>query len=255
MDHNKVAEYVSGSWYDYGAGDAKSLHPWEGETKPNYTGPKPPYESMVGDNKKYSWLKSPRYDGNSMEVGPLARMLVAYGSGVKPVVDTVNLVLKTLGVGPEALFSTLGRTAARGVETLVLAQAVEGLVDALAANIKRGDYKVHNGEKWDPSKWPSEAKGFGFFEAPRGALGHWIRIKDGAIANYQVVVPSTWNGSPRDANGKRGAWEEALIGTPVANPEQPVEILRTVHSFDPCMACAVHVVDTEGREMVKVKVS
>ena len=255
MDHNKVAEYVSGSWYDYGAGDAKSLHPWEGETKPNYTGPKPPYESMVGDNKKYSWLKSPRYDGNSMEVGPLARMLVAYGSGVKPVVDTVNLVLKTLGVGPEALFSTLGRTAARGVETLVLAQAVEGWVDALAANIKRGDYKVHNGEKWDPSKWPSEAKGFGFFEAPRGALGHLIRIKDGAIANYQVVVPSTWNGSPRDANGKRGAWEEALIGTPVANPEQPVEILRTVHSFDPCMACAVHVVDTEGREMVKVKVS
>ncbi|CAG0945663.1 hydrogenase, group If [Anaerolineae bacterium] len=255
MDHQKVAEYISNSWYDYGAGDAKPLHPWDGETKPNYTGPKPPYESFVGDGKKYSWLKAPRYDGNAMEVGPLARMLVSYASGVKPVVDTVNLVLKTLGVGAEALFSTLGRTAARGVETLVLAQQLEGWVDALAVNIKRGDYKVHNGDKWDPSKWPSEAKGFGFLEAPRGALGHWVRIKNGAIENYQCVVPSTWNGSPRDANGKRGAWEEALVGTPVANPEQPIEILRTVHSFDPCMACSVHVVDTQGHEVTKIKVS
>ncbi|MBI5029190.1 MAG: nickel-dependent hydrogenase large subunit [Chloroflexi bacterium] len=254
MDHQKVAEYVAHSWYDYGAGDAKALHPWDGETQPHYTGPKPPYESMVGDNPKYSWLKAPRYDGNAMEVGPLARMLVSYASGVKPVVDTVNLVLKTLGVGAEALFSTLGRTAARGVETLVLAQQLEGWVDALAANIKRGDLKVHNGEKWDPSKWPAEAKGWGFLEAPRGALGHWVSIKNGAINNYQCVVPSTWNGSPRDANGKRGAWEEALIGTPVANVDQPVEILRTVHSFDPCMACSVHVVDTSGRELTKVRV-
>ncbi len=255
MDHQKVAEYVTHSWYEYGTGDATPLHPWEGETHPKYTGPQPPYDSMVGDGAKYSWLKAPRYDGNAMEVGPLARMLVAYASGVKPVVDTVNLVLKTLGVGPEALFSTLGRTAARGIETLVLAQQLEGWVDQLAANIQRGDLKVHNGEKWDPSKWPTEAKGWGFLEAPRGALGHWVRIKNGAIENYQCVVPSTWNGSPRDANGKRGAWEEALVGTPVADPERPVEILRTVHSFDPCMACAVHVVDTRGRQVTKIKVA
>lgn len=254
MDHQKVSEYVTHSWYDYGGGDGRGLHPWDGETSPRYTGPKPPYDSMVGDNPKYSWLKAPRYDGNAMEVGPLARMLIAYASGVKPVVDTVNLVLKTLGVGAEALFSTLGRTAARGVETLVLAQQLEGWLDALAANIKRGDLKVHNGEKWDPSKWAPEAKGFGFFEAPRGALGHWVRIKDGAIVNYQAVVPSTWNGSPRDANNKRGAWEEALVGTPVVDPERPIEILRTVHSFDPCMACAVHVVDTNRREVTRIKV-
>ena len=254
MDQQKVSEYVTHSWYDYAGGDGKGLHPWDGETAPHYSGPQPPYDSMVGDGAKYSWLKAPRYDGNAMEVGPLARMLVAYAWGVKPVVDTVNLVLKTLGVDASALFSTLGRTAARGVETLVLAQQLDGWVDALAANIKRGDLKIHNGDKWDPSKWPSEAKGFGFFEAPRGALGHWVRIKDGAIANYQAVVPSTWNGSPRDANGKRGAWEEALVGTPVSDPERPIEILRTVHSFDPCMACAVHVVDTGGREVTRIKV-
>ncbi|MGB8647748.1 MAG: nickel-dependent hydrogenase large subunit [Anaerolineae bacterium] len=255
MDHQKVAEYVSHSWYDYGGGDSASLHPWSGETKPHYTGPQAPFDSaMVSDGAKYSWLKSPRYDSNAMEVGPLARMLVAYASGVKPVQDAVNLVLKTLGVGPEALFSTLGRTAARGVETLVLAQTVESWVDNLAENIRRGDYKIHNGDKWDPSKWPAEAKGFGFLEAPRGALGHWVQIKDGAIANYQCVVPSTWNGSPRDVNGKRGAWEEALVGTPVSDPERPLEVLRTVHSFDPCMACSVHIIDTTGAEITSVKI-
>ncbi len=255
MDHQKVAEYVSHSWYDYAGGDGVSRHPWDGETKPHYTGPQPPFDSMVGDGQKYSWLKAPRYDNNAMEVGPLARMLVAYASGVKPVVDTVNLVLKSLGVGPEALFSTLGRTGARGVETLVLAQQLEGWVDALAENIKRGDLKIHNGEKWEPSKWKVPAQGFGFFEAPRGSLGHWVRIDEkGAISNYQCVVPSTWNGSPRDANGKRGAWEEALVGNPVSDPERPIEILRTVHSFDPCMACAVHVVDTRRRELTRIKV-
>jgi len=254
MDHKKVAEYVTHSWYDYGAGDGKALHPWDGETNPKYSGPTPPFDSMVGDNPKYSWLKAPRYDGNAMEVGPLARMLVAYASGVQPVVDTVNDVLKKLNVPATVLFSTLGRTAARGVETLVLARQLEGWLGNLAANIKRGDLKVHNGDKWEPSKWPSTAQGWGFLEAPRGALGHWVKIKDQKIENYQCVVPSTWNGSPRDASGKRGAWEEALIGTPVANVDQPIEILRTVHSFDPCMACAVHVVDTSGREVTQVKV-
>ena len=120
--------------------------------------------------------------------------------------------------------------------------------------MKKGDYRIHNGDKWEPSSWPREAKGFGFHEAPRGCLGHWIHIKDGKIANYQCVVPSTWNGSPRDAKGQRGPYEASLIGTPVADPNKPVEILRTVHSFDPCMACAVHVVDPEGKELTRIKV-
>jgi [NiFe] hydrogenase large subunit/hydrogenase large subunit len=255
MDHKKIAEYVTHSWYNYDGGDGTPLHPWDGQTAPKYTGPKPPYESMVSDGEKYTWLKAPRYDGHAMEVGPLARMLVAYASGVQPVVDTVNLVLKTLDVGPAALFSTLGRTAARGVETLVIAHQLEAWLDQLAQNMKRGDLRIHNSDKWDPSTWPDEARGFGFFEAPRGALGHWVHIKDGAILNYQAVVPSTWNGSPRDAGGQRGAWEQALVGTPVSNPEQPIEILRTVHSFDPCMACAVHVVDMTGRKLTRIKVA
>ena len=189
-----------------------------------------------------------------MEVGPLARMLVAYGSGHERVQAVVNSVLEKLGVGPAALFSTLGRVAARGIETLVTAEKVTDWLNELANNMKRGDLKIHSGEKWDPSEWPAEARGYGFHEAPRGALGHWINIKNGKIANYQCVVPSTWNGSPRDASDQRGPYEASLIGTPVANIDQPVEILRTIHSFDPCMACAVHVVDPDGNEVTRIKV-
>ena len=188
-----------------------------------------------------------------MEVGPLARMLVAYGSGHKRVKEVVDLVLKKLGVGPAALFSTLGRVAARGIETLVTAEMLSVWLDELIANIKKGDYKVHNGEKWEPSSWPKEAQGYGLHEAP-GALGHWVKIKNGKIENYQCVVPSTWNGSPRDAKGQKGLMSQPLIGTPVADPNKPVEILRTIHSFDPCMACAVHVVDSRGKEFVKIRV-
>jgi hydrogenase large subunit len=190
-----------------------------------------------------------------MEVGPLARMLVAYASGHARVKEVVNGVLQKLGVGPAALFSTLGRVAARGIETLVTAERSLGWLDELAGNMKAGDLRIHIGDKWDPASWPKEAKGWGFYEAPRGALGHWVRIKDGAIANYQCVVPSTWNGSPRDAKGQRGAYEAALLGTPVADPERPVEILRVVHSFDPCMACAVHVVDARRKELTRIQVA
>jgi len=189
-----------------------------------------------------------------MEVGPLARMLVAYASGHKRVKEVVDMVLKKLGVGPAALFSTLGRVAARGVETLVTAEMLSVWIHELAENMKRGDLRIHNGEKWEPSTWPTEAKGYGLYEAPRGALGHWIRIKDKKILNYQCVVPSTWNGSPRDAKGRKGPYESALIGTPVADPDKPVEILRTIHSFDPCMACAVHVMDPYGKEVTRIKV-
>ena len=189
-----------------------------------------------------------------MEVGPLARLLVGYGSGHKQVQDAVNGVLGKLSVGPEALFSTLGRTAARGIECLLISQETPKWLDQLIENIAKGDYSAHNGEKWDPAGWPKEASGYGWHEAPRGALGHWIRIRDQKILNYQAVVPSTWNASPRDARGARGPYEAALVGTPVADPEKPLEILRTVHSFDPCLACAVHLLDVEGKEMVKVEV-
>jgi [NiFe] hydrogenase large subunit/hydrogenase large subunit len=253
MDEKKIAEYISHSWYNYTTGDDKGLHPYDGETNDNYTGPKPPYDFLDTDNK-YSWVKSPRYMDQPMEVGPLARILVAYVGGVPEVQDAVNLVLNRLGAPASALFSTLGRTAARAIDCLVLAQKNESWLNELAVNMGRGILDVHNGEKWDPSTWPKEeVMGFGWHEAPRGALGHWIRIKDGKIANFQAVVPSTWNAGPRDPMGQRGPYEEALIGTPIADPKKPVEILRTIHSFDPCLACAVHVLDGNGSEIIKVK--
>jgi [NiFe] hydrogenase large subunit/hydrogenase large subunit len=252
FDHNKVTESVTHSWYEYAGGDGKALHPFSGETKPKYTGPNPPYERL-DINSKYSWLKSPRYDGEPMEVGPLARMLVSYASGHKKVKDAVDGVLKKLGVGPAALFSTLGRVAARAIETQLLADKMGEWIDELAANMGRGELRIHDNSKWDPSTWPKDARGAGFHEAPRGSLGHWVGIDNGAIANYQCVVPSTWNAGPRDSNGKRGPYEQALLGTPVSNAEQPLEILRTVHSFDPCMACGVHVVDATRREIAKVR--
>ncbi len=253
FDAGKVTEYIAHSWYDYEQGDTAALHPSKGETAPNYTGPAPPYERLDTD-KKYSWLKSPRYADEPMEVGPLARMLVAYVSGQPRVKALVDGALKALGVGPEALFSTLGRVAARGIETQVLAEKMDEWVDALAANMAAGDLRIHDTSKWDPASWPAEAMGAGFHEAPRGALAHWVNIGSGLIQNYQCVVPSTWNAGPRDAKGRRGPYEEALIGTPVADAERPIEILRTVHSFDPCMACGVHVVDTTRRTLASVRV-
>lgn len=253
VDHQKITEYVDHSWYEYSGGAGKALHPWEGESEAKYSGPKPPYEHL-DTNAKYSWVKAPRYEDRPMEVGPLARMLVAYASGHKPVKDAVDGVLGKLGVGPEALFSTLGRTAARGVDCLVIAREMPKWHDQLMANIGKGDFATHNDEKWDPSTWPGESSGYGWHEAPRGALGHWIRIRDRKILSYQAVVPSTWNASPRDGKGARGPYEAALVGTPMADPNKPLEILRTVHSFDPCLACAVHVLDLKGKELVKVDV-
>jgi hydrogenase large subunit len=252
VDQNKVAEYVTRSWYSY---DDESLakQPWEGETRPEYTGPTAPQEPL-DTSGKYSWIKAPRYDGKAMEVGPLARMLVAYASGHEQVRTYVDDALSALGVGPEALFSTLGRTAARCIETVVLAEQLVAWTDELATNIGNGDFRIHELDHWDPSTWPAEAAGWGWAEAPRGSLGHWVRIKNAAIENYQCVVPSTWNGSPRDASGQPGAYEAALVGTPVADLEKPVEILRTVHSFDPCMACAVHVLKPGRREVLRIRV-
>jgi len=255
VDHAKISEQIAHSWYDYSVGDERALNPFRGETSPHYTGPKPPYERL-DVTKKYSWLKSPRYDDAPMEVGPLARMLVAYAKGDPPRAKAlIDKVLTTLRVGPEALFSTLGRIAARAVETQLLVESIGRWVHDLAESMGRRDYRIQDNSKWDPSSWPQECYGAGFHEAPRGALGHWVHIRNGAIVNYQCVVPSTWNAGPRDAQGTPGPYEAALVGTPVAKPEEPLEILRTLHSFDPCMACGVHVVDATKRELARVRIT
>jgi hydrogenase large subunit len=252
-DTEEIKEYVTHSWYKYSVGDDKSLHPFDGETELNHTGPKPPFDYLDVANK-YSWIKTPRWKDHAMEVGPLARLLVAYASGRDDVKEVVNGALGQLKAPVTALFSTLGRTAARGLETQLVVHWMKGFFDDLITNIKAGNTSTFTRERWDPSTWPSEATGVGMTEAPRGALAHWIRIKDGKIENYQLVVPSTWNASPRDAKGQRSSYEAALIGTPVANIDQPLEILRTIHSFDPCIACAVHLYDPDGRHITDVKV-
>jgi Ni,Fe-hydrogenase I large subunit len=253
VDPANVTEYVTHSWYQYAGGDQNAVHPYQGETSPKYTGPKPPFEHLEVD-QKYSWLKAPRYQDHSMEVGPLSRMLIAYASGHPEVKAAVDGVLAKLNAPATALFSTLGRIAARAVEAHVMAGQVSKWVAELGDKLGHGDLRIHNGDKWDPDTWPKEAQGFGFHEAPRGSLGHWVHIEDKKIKNYQCVVPTTWNAGPRDAKGQRGAYEASLLKTPIADPERPVEILRTVHSFDPCLACAVHVVDARGRRF-EVKAS
>jgi Ni,Fe-hydrogenase I large subunit len=200
-------------------------------------------------------MKAPRYDGRVMEVGPLARALVGFASGHEEIRAMVKEVLDRLQVGPEALFSTLGRVAARGMETVLLARRMNTWYDRLVDRIRTGDTRTFDGSKWDPSDWPAEAQGYGYLDAPRGALGHWVQIKNGKISRYQCVVPSTWNCSPRDAQGQMGPYEAALVDNhPLVRPEQPLEILRTIHSFDPCMACGVHVLDLEGTRIAEVRV-
>ena len=250
-DPSQIQEFVKHSWYSYSDGDDKGKFPWNGETKMNFTGPKPPYDYLNVEDK-YSWVKTPRWKGNPMEVGPLSRMLVGYALGKEEYTTAVNGVLGKLGVPAEALFSTLGRTAARAIETQLVANWALEFYDQLLLNIKNGDERMATNDFWEPETWPETAQGVGTTEAPRGALAHWIVIKDKKVNNYQLIVPSTWNSSPRDPNGQRSAYESALIGTPVHDPDQPVEILRTIHSFDPCMACAVHLYDEEGKHVHQI---
>jgi hydrogenase large subunit len=251
---DEIQEYVSHSWYDYQGGKQAGLHPYDGETSLNYSGPMPPYDHLDVD-QSYSWLKSPRWKGHAMEVGPLSRVLMLYASGHEPTKELVNMTLTTLDVPVDALFSTLGRTAARGLETKIVADNMQTWYNNLVANIKAGDTRTFNEALWEPSSWPKQARGVGFMEAPRGGLAHWIVIEDEIIKNYQAVVPSTWNAGPRDANGQPGAYEAALQDNhTLFDVTQPVEILRTIHSFDPCIACAVHVTDPDGEELIKVKV-
>jgi len=238
-DPERVSEDVTRGWYQ----DGPAKHPYEGETKPLQENPK----YRPGDGK-YSWFKAPRYDGEPCEVGPLARVLVAYARGQKDIKPVVDNVLKTLGVDANALFSTLGRTAARGIETLVIGQRVQAWVMELVENIKNGDTQTY-----EPYEMPNSGMGVGLNDVPRGSLGHWVQIENKKIKNYQYVVPSTWNLGPRDAKGKLGPVEESLIGTPVADPKRPLEVLRTVHSFDPCIACGVHVIDPDSNEVYKIR--
>lgn len=247
VDPEKITESVNHSWYEYSNGDTNGKHPYRGETNPKYTGPKPPYDHLDVE-KKYSWLKTPRYDGKPMEVGPLARMVVGYAAGQKDIREAVDGVLKKLNAPPTVLFSTLGRIATRALESQLMARRLETWVEELDSNLAHGKVTIFNPIRWDPSTWPSSATGYGWHEAPRGSLGHWVDISGRSIKNYQAVVPTTWNAGPRDAQGQRGAYEASLLNTPIADPARPLEILRTIHSFDPCIACAVHVIDATGRK-------
>ena len=248
-----IQEFVAHSWYDYGSGKDSGLHPYRGETQLSYSGPQPPYQNL-DTSASYSWIKSPRWKGHAMEVGPLARVLMLYASGHEPTKDLAHKALTQLDLPLAALFSTMGRTAARALECKILADAMPQGYDSLMANIKAGDVQTFNQTLWEPSTWPRHAQGVGFTEAPRGALAHWIVIEDGRISNYQAVVPSTWNAGPRDAAGAEGPYEAALKGQSLYDPKQPLEILRTIHSFDPCLACAVHVLDPDGEELIRVRV-
>jgi [NiFe] hydrogenase large subunit len=234
-----VTEDVTRAWYE--AGSAK--HPYKGETKPLKEDPK--YQP---DKGKYSWFKAPRYDGDPCEVGPLARVLVAYAKGHQGIKAVVDSTLKKLDIPVTALFSTLGRTAARGLETIVIGNAMEGWIMELIGNIKSGDTKTY--QSWT---MPDKGMGVGLNDVARGSLGHWIQIENKKIKNYQYVVPSTWNLGPRCEKGKLGPVEEALIGTPVADPKRPLEVLRTVHSFDPCVSCGVHIIDPDSNQVYKIK--
>ncbi len=250
-DTQEIKEYIAHSWYTYEKGDSEGIHPWAGETEIKYTGPKPPFTTLEG-SEKYSFLKTPRWKEQPMEVGPLARLLVSFAAGRTEVQDLVKDTLGKLGVGVPALFSTLGRTAARGLDAALAMKWLKEDYGHLMERVKINEVSTFNGEFWEPKSWPKDAEGVGLTEAPRGALAHWIKIHEGAIDNYQLVVPTTWNGSPRDAKEQRSAFEASLIGTPVAKIDEPVEILRTIHSFDPCLACAVHLYDPQGRHLNQV---
>ncbi len=254
VDHRNgdIEEFVNNSWYaDYAEGAGTGRHPWDGETNIEYSGPTPPFEHLDVEGK-YSFVKTPRWQGKPVEVGPLSRLLVGYARGNEEIQEAVNGALSHLDVPVDALFSTLGRTAARGIESKLVGGWTLEFYNQLLTNIKNGDKRMATMDLWEPSKWPAECKGVGFTEAPRGGLAHWIRIKDGKTENYQQVVPTTWNASPRDPNGQLSAYESSLLDTPVADPELPLEIIRTVHSFDPCLACAVHLYDEHGNHISKV---
>ena len=250
VDEAKITEDVTHAWYKGNT----NLHPFDGVTEPNYTGfgKKENNIAYLDTQNKYSWIKSPLYNDERMEVGPLARMVVGFASNDELIKKYVTNFLTNANLPATVLFSTVGRTAARAIESELMADVMMEWIDELASNVAHGDLSTWTEFNFDNVS--KDAQGYGMAEAPRGGLGHWIKIKDGKVANYQAVVPSTWNAAPRDYKGRMGAYESSLIGTKVANVDQPLEILRTIHSFDPCIACAVHIVDTKGKELGVYKV-
>jgi hydrogenase large subunit len=253
FDPALIEEYVTSGWYSYAKGDDAGLAPWDGETTPKYTGPKAPY-TWLADQQRYTWSKAPRYAGRAVQVGPMPRILMAYVQKDPATLELVDPILRQLKLRPEQLNSTAGRILCRAVEAVLLARRLQTVFDAFTAGIGAGDVTTHNSDKWEPSTWPSSSKGVGFAEVARGTLSHWVRIENGKVANYQAVVPSTWNGSGR-ALGQRGPYEEALSGGhPLQNPAAPLEALRTIHSFDPCQSCGIHVLDARGVELAWAKV-
>jgi hydrogenase large subunit len=240
---DNVTENVAHAWYE---GD-ETRHPFEGETVPDYTD--------FEDDGKYSWVKAPRFDGNPMQVGPLAQVLCGVASGHEAITRVLNDAVERASglagtqLGLQHLHSTLGRHLARAVRATVLAELSLKHWDLLATNIGGGDTDIYV----EPVFPSGEIRGFGFHEAPRGVLSHWTVIRDGNIANYQAVVPSTWNAGPRDERGQQGPYEASLMDNPVADIDQPLEVVRTVHSFDPCLACAIHTFDPEGKEVATVR--
>ncbi len=244
LDEELITEQVTHSWYE----GSSNLHPYEGETEPEYTG----FDSSghVKGDDKYTWCKAPQYDNEPYEVGPLARFVVGYAQGDEKIKGLVDYTLKETGLPATVLFSTLGRTAARMLETKLVADNAEQWVNELVQNVKSGDQRT-----WTRCDVPQSGQGRGLTEVPRGALGHWIKIKNKVIDNYQAIVPSTWNCAPRNESSRRGPYEESLVGTKLADVEQPLEILRTIHSFDPCMACAVHIIDPQTNKVREFKVA
>ncbi|MCP4901749.1 MAG: nickel-dependent hydrogenase large subunit [bacterium] len=238
-----VTESIARSWYD---GDWER-HPYDEETVPAY--------SEFDPDGKYSWVKAPRFQEQPMQVGPLAQVLVGYAQGHEPTTKWANAVLELAGsiaktrLSPDVLHSTIGRHAARAIRCAIMGEMALKHWGMLVENIAGGDTDIFNAFEF-PS---GEQQGFGFHEAPRGVLSHWVVIENGKIKNYQCVVPSTWNAGPRDGKGQPGPYEASLVGNPVADPERPLEVLRTIHSFDPCLACAIHTLDPEGKELSKVQ--
>ena len=255
IDEDLITEEATHSWYQ----NDKPLHPYDGETDPKYTGfvdgetvgpdGKMIHSKQINENEKYSWIKSPRYDGKPMEVGPLASLVVGYAKGNKKVTKVVNDFLGATGLPAAALFTTLGRTAARMLQAKLIADNALIAFNNLIENLKV-DQETCATYTIDKDK---EYKGRGMGDVPRGMLSHWIRIKNGVVENYQAVVPSTWNAGPMDANGQKGPYEADLVGLKIENLSQPLEIIRIIHSYDPCIACAVHVMDTKGNQLSEYK--
>lgn len=252
-DPEQVREMVGHSWYRY-PGNEESLPPFEGVTDPFYQlgvatkGSKTSIEHL-DEQAKYSWIKTPRWRGHMMEVGPLARLLVAYSLNFGDTVPEVDDLCHRMGIPFDGLKSTIGRIVSRCREARWAASTSMFFLEKLKENIRNGNTATANTSKWDPDTWPAKARGVGFTEAPRGALGHWLEISQKKISRYQCVVPTTWNAAPRSDTNQLGAYEASLLGTRLAIPEQPLEILRTIHSFDPCLACATHIMDNQGKEL------